>query len=100
MAEPATTGTSGLSRETEEEGFYHEAALNAAWTGTRLAIGGLCFPFGSFLFAHFYLRPVNSAGRWMGAGYHPPSLIYGTVVMPCVLRGPADRSRALHRVTA
>ena len=36
---------SGLSRESEEEGFYHEAALNAAWTASRLAVGGLIFAF-------------------------------------------------------
>ncbi len=100
MAEPPTTGTSGLSRETEEEGFYHEAALNAAWTGTRLAIGGLCFLFGSFMFAYFYLRSVNSAGRWMGSGYHAPSMIYGTVIMLCVLCSAAIHYAALQQIKA
>jgi len=100
MAEPPTTGTTGLSRETEEEGFYHEAALNAAWTGTRLAIGGLCFLFGSFMFAYFYLRSVNSAGRWMGSGYHAPSMIYGTVIMLCVLCSAAIHYAALQQIKA
>jgi len=76
MAESTTPPpASGLSREAEEEGFYHEAALNAAWTASRLAIGGLCFLFGSFLFAYFYLRSINASGRWLGPGYHPPSMV-------------------------
>jgi hypothetical protein len=33
-------GAPGLTREAEETGFYHEAALNASWTGARLALGG------------------------------------------------------------
>src|SRR5690242_18491626 len=100
MAEPTTAGASGLSRETEEEGFYHEAALNASWTASRLAIGGLCFLFGSFMFAYFYLRSLNSAGRWMGAGYHAPSMIYGTVVMLCVLASAAVHYAGLQQIKA
>jgi heme/copper-type cytochrome/quinol oxidase subunit 3 len=65
----------------EDEGFYHESALNAAWTGSRLAIGGLMFLFGSFLFAYFYLRSLNSAGRWQGYGFIHPSLWMGTTIM-------------------
>ena len=98
MAEPATTGTSGLSRETEEEGFYHEAALNASWTASRLGIGGLCFLFGSFMFAYFYLRSMNASGRWMGSGYHAPSMIYGTVIMLCVLASAAVHYAALQQI--
>ena len=71
----------GLDRTAEEAGFYHEAALGAAWTGSRLAIGGLTFLFGSFLFTYFYLRSLNSSGRWQGSGYVPPSLWQGTVIM-------------------
>ena len=48
-----TTPPAGLDRTAEEAGFYHEAALNGAWTGSRLAIGGLAFLFGSFVFAYF-----------------------------------------------
>lgn len=100
MAESTTTGASGLSRETEEEGFYHEAALNAAWTATRLAIGGLCFLFGAFMFAYFYLRSVNSSGRWMGSGYHAPSMIYGTVIMLAVLVSAGVHYGALQQIKA
>src|SRR6201982_4209577 len=65
----------------EDEGYYHGAALNAAWTGSRLAIGGLAFLFGSFVFAYFYLRSLNSEGRWEGSGFTHPSLWMGTTIM-------------------
>src|SRR5579863_9694262 len=100
MAESSTTGASGLSRETEEEGFYHEAALNAAWTASRLAIGGLCFLFGAFMFAYFYLRSVNSSGRWMGTGYVAPSMIYGSVIMICLLLSAGVHYAALQQIKA
>ena len=100
MAAETTPPASGLSRETEEEGFYHEAALNAAWTASRLAIGGLCFLFGSFMFAYFYLRSINASGRWMGSGYVPPSLIYGTVIMICVLLSAGVHYTALQQIKA
>jgi heme/copper-type cytochrome/quinol oxidase subunit 3 len=67
--------------QAEDEGFYHESALNATWSGSRLAIGGLAFLFGSFLFAYFYLRSLNSAGRWQGYGFIHPSLWIGTTIM-------------------
>ena len=100
MAEPATTGTSGLSRETEEEGFYHEAALNAAWTASRLAIGGLAFLFGSFVFAFFYLRSLDSSGRWMGSAWRQPSVIEGTVIMLLVLVSAGIHYAALQQIKA
>ena len=101
MSEATTPrSSSGLSRESEEEGFYHEAALNAAWTGSRLAVGGLCFLFGSFVFAYFYLRSINSSGRWMGSGYHAPSMVYGTVVMIAVLLSAGIHYAALQQAKA
>lgn len=100
MAESTTPASSGLSRETEEEGFYHEAALNAAWTATRLAIGGLCFLFGAFMFAYFYLRSVNSSGRWMGSGYMPPSMLMGTIIMGAVLLSAGVHYAALQQIKA
>jgi len=99
MAHPhPTSAPQGLTATTEEAGFYHEAALNAAWTGSRLAIGGLAFLFGSFLFAYFYLRSVNSSGRWHGSGYHPPSMLMGTVIMLLVLAGAGLHYAALQRI--
>jgi heme/copper-type cytochrome/quinol oxidase subunit 3 len=101
MSEATTPqSTSGLSRESEEEGFYHEAALNAAWTGARLAVGGLCFLFGAFVFAYFYLRSINSSGRWMGSGYHAPSMVYGTVIMIAVLLSAGIHYAALQQAKA
>jgi heme/copper-type cytochrome/quinol oxidase subunit 3 len=100
MAESTTGPASGLSREAEEAGFYHEAGLNAAWTATRLAIAGLCFLFGAFMFAYFYLRSLNSSGRWMGSGYHAPSMIYGTVIMICVLLSAGIHYAALQQIKA
>ena len=67
--------------QAEDEGFYHESGLNATWTGSRLAIGGLTFLFGAFLFAYFYLRSLNSSGRWQGFGFIHPSLWIGTTIM-------------------
>jgi heme/copper-type cytochrome/quinol oxidase subunit 3 len=85
MTDTTGTPTADQDPKAEETGFYHESALNATWTGSRLAIGGLAFLFGAFVFAYFYLRSVNSEGRWHGPGYHPPSLIWGTVIMILVL---------------
>jgi heme/copper-type cytochrome/quinol oxidase subunit 3 len=69
MAE--TTVPSAMSPAEEEAVYYHEAALNAAWTGARLAAGGLSFLFGSFVFAFFYLKALNSHGLWYTSGTHP-----------------------------
>ena len=67
MAETTTPPPSGLSQAEEEAAFYHEASLNATWTGVRLAIGGLTFLFGAFIFAFFYLRSLNSWHLWYTA---------------------------------
>jgi heme/copper-type cytochrome/quinol oxidase subunit 3 len=95
-----TTPPAGLDRTTEEAGFYHEAALNGAWTGSRLAIGGLAFLFGSFLFAYFYLRSLDSNGRWMGSAWRQPSVIEGTVIMLLVLTSAGVHYGALQRIKA
>jgi heme/copper-type cytochrome/quinol oxidase subunit 3 len=78
MAE--TTASSAMSPAEEEAVYYHEAGLNAAWTGTRLALGGLSFLFGSFVFAFFYLRSLNSHGLWYTSGTHPQVWL-GTLIM-------------------
>jgi heme/copper-type cytochrome/quinol oxidase subunit 3 len=77
----STEAAAAAAAAAEDEGFYHESALNATWTGSRLAIGGLMFLFGAFLFAYFYLRSLNSSGRWQGSGYVAPSLWMGTTIM-------------------
>jgi heme/copper-type cytochrome/quinol oxidase subunit 3 len=100
MAEATTPPSAELSAETEEAGFYHEAGLNAAWTATRLAIGGLCFLFGAFVFAYFYLRSVNSSGRWMGSGYIPPSFLEGSFIMAAILVSAGLNYAALQQLKA
>jgi hypothetical protein len=93
-----TTTPAGLDRTSEEAGFYHEAALNGAWTGSRLAIGGLAFLFGSFVFAYFYLRSLNSNGRWMGSAWRQPSVIQGTIIMLLVLLSAGVHYAALQQI--
>jgi len=100
MSEATTPSAGELSAETEEAGFYHEAGLNAAWTAARLAIGGLCFLFGSFVFAYFYLRSVNSSGRWLGPGYHPPSMLMGTIIMAAVVVSAGIQYAGLQQIKA
>ena len=70
---------------TQEDLFYHEASLNAAWTGSRLAIGGIVFLFGAFVFAYFYLRSLNPQGMWQPRGFIPPHLWAGTLIMSLVV---------------
>jgi heme/copper-type cytochrome/quinol oxidase subunit 3 len=100
MAETAQQPPAGLTREAEEAGFYHEAALNAAWTGVRLAIGGLTFLFGSFVFAFFYLRSLNSHGEWYPAGFKGPQPWAGIVVLLLIVVSAAVQTLVLQRIKA
>jgi hypothetical protein len=90
----------GLDRTAEEAGFYHEAALGATWTGSRLAMGGLTFLFGSFVFAYFYLRSINSNGRWHGSGFIQPSVATGTIIVALVVISAALNTVTLQRIKA
>jgi len=84
----------------EDEGYYHESALNATWTGSRLAIGGLTFLFGCFAFAYFYLRSLNSDGRWRGSGFTHPSLWLGTTIMLLAVLSAGVHYFVLQRIKA
>jgi heme/copper-type cytochrome/quinol oxidase subunit 3 len=84
----------------EDEGYYHESALNATWTGSRLAIGGLTFLFGSFAFAYFYLRSLDSGGRWQGSGFTHPSLWMGTTIMLLAVLSAGVHYFVLQRIKA
>ncbi|MGH7734041.1 MAG: hypothetical protein ACREOE_10165 [Gemmatimonadales bacterium] len=84
----------------EDEGYYHECALNAAWSGSRLAIGGLAFLFGAFVFAYFYLRALNSAGRWANTAYRAPSMVLGTIIMLLILVSAGAHYYGLQRIKA
>ena len=100
MAEQTSQPAAELDRAAEEAGFYHEAALNAAWTGSRFAIGALSFLYGAFAFAYFYLRSVNSEGRWEGSGYHAPQKGYGWAILACVVVSAIVQYVGLTRIKA
>src|SRR6201986_2566796 len=101
MSEVTAPGSGeAATRATEENAFYHEAALNAAWTGVRFAIGALSFLYGAFAFAYFYLRSVNSNGRWHGSGYHAPPIGYGVTILILVVASAAVQYVALQRIKA
>jgi heme/copper-type cytochrome/quinol oxidase subunit 3 len=99
MAESTSTPP-GLTRAVEEAGFYHEAALNATWTGVRLALGGLTFGFGSFVFAYFYLRSLNSNDHWHPAGFTGPQPWAGAVIMGLVVVSALIQWAGLSRIKA
>ena len=100
MAEQTSQPTTELDRAAEEAGFYHEAALNAAWTGSRFAIGALSFLYGAFAFAYFYLRSVNQNDRWEGSGYHAPQIGYGVAILALVVVSAAVQYVGLTRIKA
>jgi hypothetical protein len=100
MAEQAAQPPEGITREVEEQGFQHECALNAAWTGSRLALGGLTFAFGSFVFAFFYLRSLNSHGLWYPSGFTGPRAWSGTLIMALVVASALVQALTLERLKA
>jgi heme/copper-type cytochrome/quinol oxidase subunit 3 len=60
---------------------------------TRLAAAGQAFFFVAFLFAFFYLRTLNTAGRWNLHHLHP-SRAYGIAILVCVLGSVAATALA------
>jgi heme/copper-type cytochrome/quinol oxidase subunit 3 len=100
MTASPTPSSQELAAAAEDEGYYHESALNATWTGSRLAIGGLAFLYGSFVFAYFYLRSLNSAGRWEGSGFVHPSLWMGTTIMLLAVLSASVHYFVLQRIKA
>jgi heme/copper-type cytochrome/quinol oxidase subunit 3 len=95
-----TPAETEAAHSAEDEAFYHEAALNASWSGSRLAIGGLAFLFGSFAFAYFYLRSLNSSGRWANTGFHSPSMLLGTIIMLAVVTSACVHYIGLQQIKA
>jgi heme/copper-type cytochrome/quinol oxidase subunit 3 len=100
MADMAAQPSPEAAVQAEDEGFYHESAINAVWTSSRLAIGGLTFLFGCFAFAYFYLRALNSSGRWQGSGFVQPALWMGTVIMILALLSASVHYFGLQRIKA
>jgi heme/copper-type cytochrome/quinol oxidase subunit 3 len=86
MSEITVPGSGeAAARATEEAAFYHEAALNAAWTGSRLAIGALSFLFGAFAFAYFYLFSSNGHDKWLPSSTRIPSAHYGEAIVGLIV---------------
>jgi hypothetical protein len=100
MAEQTSQPAAQMDRAAEEAGFYHEAALNANWTGSRFAVGALSFLYGAFAFAYFYLRSINSNNRWHGSGYHAPPIGYGVTILVLVVASAAIQYAGLQRIKA
>ena len=98
MTERTVQPSSELDRAAEEAGFYHEAALNASWSGSRIAVGALSFLYGAFAFAYFYLRSINSEGRWQGSGYKAPSMAMGTIIVALVVVSAVVQYVGLQRI--
>jgi heme/copper-type cytochrome/quinol oxidase subunit 3 len=55
---------------------------------TRLGAAGQAFFFVAFLFAFFYLRALNTAGRWNLHHLHP-SRAYGIAILVCIVGSAA-----------
>jgi hypothetical protein len=89
-----------ITREQEEAAFAHETALNSAWTGARLTLGGLTFLFAAFVFAFFYLRSLNSHGMWYPASFHPPKQWSGALIMAFVVGSALVQSIVLQALKA
>jgi heme/copper-type cytochrome/quinol oxidase subunit 3 len=100
---PSASGpgsTEAAIRAAEEEAFYHEAALNAAWTGSRLAIGALSFLFGAFAFAYFYLFSSDGHSKWLPSSTTPPQAGYGAAIMALVVVSAVVQTVGLQRIKA
>jgi heme/copper-type cytochrome/quinol oxidase subunit 3 len=101
MSETTAPGSNEAAvRATEEEAFYHEAALNAAWTGARLALGGLSFLFGCFLFAYFFLSSSNGHSKWLPSSTTPPQVGYGAAIMAVIVVSAIVQTVGLQQIKA
>jgi heme/copper-type cytochrome/quinol oxidase subunit 3 len=102
VAELAAAGSpeEAVTRAVEEQAFYHEAALNAAWTGARLAIGGLSFLFGAFAFAYFYLQSANSHQMWLPSSTTPPHMYYGALITGLIAASAIVQTAGLQQIKA
>lgn len=100
MAETAFPNADRVDGDAAETLFYHEAGLKATWASARLAVAALSFLFGSFLFAYFYLRSINSDGLWHPHGAVGPHAWAGALVMALVVLSAATQTIALQRIKA
>jgi heme/copper-type cytochrome/quinol oxidase subunit 3 len=101
MADITAPGSGeAVARATEEAAFYHEAQLNASWTGSRLAIGALSFLFGAFAFAYFYLFSSNGHGLWLPSSTRIPSNHYGEAITGLIVVSAILQTVGLQRIKA
>src|ERR1700728_1250388 len=101
MAEITAPGSDEAAiRATEEAAFYHEAALTASWTGSRLAIGSLSFLFGAFAFAYFYLQSSDGHSKWLPSSTTPPQAGYGVAIMVLIVGSALLNTVGLQRIKA
>src|SRR5229473_4956808 len=98
MADMAARSSEEAALAAEDEGYYHESALNAAWTGSRLAIGGLSFLFGAFAFAYFYLFSSNGHGKWLPSSTPVPSYHYGEAIVGLIALSAVIQTVGLQRI--
>jgi heme/copper-type cytochrome/quinol oxidase subunit 3 len=99
MTEVTAPGSGeAATRAAEENAFYHEAGLNASWTGVRLAIGGLSFLFGAFAFAYFYLQAANSHQMWLPSSTTPPHMWAGATIMGLIVVSAVLQTFGLQRI--
>jgi len=98
MAETTPSAPVGLTRGQEEAAFYHEAALNSAWTGARLLIGVVTSGLGAFVFAFFYLRSVNNYGLWYPKGFTGPQGWEGAVIVIAIVVSAVAQSLGLQQL--
>jgi heme/copper-type cytochrome/quinol oxidase subunit 3 len=73
MNETAPTPVDPLAEPPE----VHERNL---WLGVRILAGATIMFFLAFVFAYFYLRSLNTAGRWHPSKVDPPQA-YGAVIV-------------------
>lgn len=102
MAETTPGAALGLTAEQEEAAFYHEAALNTTWTGTRLLIGVVASALGGLIFSFFYLRSLNSHGMWYPSGNiaTKPNVSVGTAIMVLIVVSAIVQTVGLRQVKA
>lgn len=100
MSEMTSASVPSLSREQEEQAFYHEAGLNRSWTAVRLAVGIVASGLGAFAFAFFYLRSLDSYGMWYPAGFTGPKQWQGLVIYGLIVVSALIQSFGLMRIKA
>ena len=100
MAETTATPAGGLDRTAEEAGFYHEAALGATWTGSRLAMGGLSLPV-RLVRVRLLLPALAELPRQVAwRRFHQPNVAMGTIIIALIVVSAIIQTMVLQRIKA